>query len=145
MATQSNRLVAVNTDRAMLDALGSMQDDFGIDIVIVDTERELQASLVGNPRLVALGLSSQRIPPSTALEILAPAPYRPPVILIGAVDDQVLRSVRTTAIRLGVETASHARWLRPDALAEGRIERGAGSPAVPDAAQLRRALDEQEL
>lgn len=145
MTTQSNRLVAVNTDRAMLDALGSMQDDLGIDIVIVDTERELHASLVGNARLVALGLNSQRIPPSTALEILAAAPYHPPVVLIGAVDDRYLRSVRTTAIGLGVETVSHARWLRPDALADGRIERGGGSAAVPDAAQLRRALDEQEL
>ena len=36
-------------------------------------------------------------------------------------------------------------WLPPDALADGRIERGWGHPAEPDAAQLRRALDEQEL
>ena len=129
MATQSNRLVAVNPDRAMLDALGSMQDDLGIDIVIVDTERELHASLVGNARLVALGLSSQRIPPSTALEILAAAPYHPPVVLIGAVDDRPANeqyaSIRHAALTSDIGREGDRSARRPS-LVPGRLYPAAG-------------------
>src|ERR1700682_1920552 len=108
MATYSNRLVAVNTDPAMLDSLRSLEGDLGIDIVAVGADDVLLTSLVEDARFVALGLRADGIVPTAALRRIAAATSRPPVVLIGNMDAVLVQSVRDVAKEFGLETVAHA-------------------------------------
>jgi EAL domain-containing protein (putative c-di-GMP-specific phosphodiesterase class I) len=145
MATDSHRLIAVNSDPAMMMVLHALQGDLGIDIVLVDTEAELLATLKNDARLVALGLQTLRVHPDTAIRLIADCSYRPPVVLIGEVDSQLLQSVRHLATDLDVKTVRTSDPLDGELESSAALEHAVRSIVTPDAAALRRALDEQQL
>jgi EAL domain-containing protein (putative c-di-GMP-specific phosphodiesterase class I) len=79
------------------------------------------------------------------LRIVAAARSRPPVVLIGNVDARLVQNVRRLATKLGVETVAHSQAPVEDRHESAALERVMRSLTEPGAADLRRAIDEQQL
>lgn len=145
MPSQSNRLVAVNTNPSLLDALRTMQDDLGIELITVENEVELRAVLTKETRLLALGLDSPRLPPELTLEIAAAAGSPPPVMLIGDLDTPFGQRMRTAADDLGIGTIPSAQPLPAKLPTKDTVNHTGEAPILIDAAELRRGLDAQQF
>jgi len=140
MTSGRPRIVIVNASLGIREALA----DGGIDAEIVTSsdEGELRASLEVRTDVVALGFEPSKLSPSAALEIIAGAQRRPSIMLIDA--QRRLKHLQRLAAKLRLDAPIHVARLCDAAAAMAEALRAA-CRVSPDAADLRRALDEHDL
>ncbi len=140
-----DRLIAVNAHAALLAALEPLGEAPGTELIAAENEAELIANLVHGSAVVLVGLAAHRLSPLSVLRALAHARRRPAVVLVGAVEPRLYRSIEQLASRLELDALAHV--IRADdaaRLAASFLHNGAAQvlPSEPD---LRRAIEQGEL
>jgi EAL domain-containing protein (putative c-di-GMP-specific phosphodiesterase class I) len=140
MTSARPRIVLVNASLGVREAFA----DGGIDAEIVTStdEAELRACLEARTDVVALGFEPSKLSPSGALGIIAAAQRRPSIMLIDA--QRRLKHLQRLAVKLHLDAPIHVARLSDAAAAMVEALRVARR-LPPDAADLRRALDEHDL
>jgi EAL domain-containing protein (putative c-di-GMP-specific phosphodiesterase class I) len=140
MTSARPRVVIVNASLGIREAFADGEID--AEIVASTNEAELRACLEARTDVVALGFEPSELSPSAALGIVAAARRRPSIILIDP--QKRLKHLQRLAAKLHLDAPMHVPRLT-DAAATMIEALKASRRISPDAADLRRALDEHDL
>jgi EAL domain-containing protein (putative c-di-GMP-specific phosphodiesterase class I) len=122
-----------------------LRAEHGVELTVVASEAELLANLMEGSAVVVLGLQGEGLSPLSVLRALSLARSRPAVVLIGEVDERLYQSIQRLGTKLRLDSMAYVAQGADGQQLIASLLRAARSTAAPGEAELRRALEEQEL
>jgi EAL domain-containing protein (putative c-di-GMP-specific phosphodiesterase class I) len=145
MTATVDRIIAVNLDAELLESLRALRNQHGVNLVTAATEADLLANLMDGSAVVALGLQSQGLSPLSVLRALGMARCRPAVVLIGEVDERLYQSIQRLGSKLRLDSMAYVSRSAEGTQLIASLLHAVRTTAAPQEAELRRAIEEQEL
>lgn len=145
MNLTSSRILVVNGDATLHEVMHWLNARQCLSFISVDRLEDLRTELAVPEPVVMLGLRPQGVDPIDALRAVAAIAPGVPVVLVGQLHERVLHGLQRLAAKLGVQIgASLPGSVTADELTAA-LERCRRTAGGPTAAELRTALQEQQL